>query len=112
MKAMATLQDLIQEAKLRTVWWALCIFAISYFLTRKNSFLFPSLCIASVVRFFFCHLLHIHATVIFCDFELKDCSLDVEVRTLLGFLFLLLLGTSSLGLVDGVVCCSFFYNLL
>lgn len=37
MKAMETLQDLIEEAKLRTVWWALCIFAISYFLSRKSS---------------------------------------------------------------------------
>ncbi|KAL4036472.1 hypothetical protein IC575_000019 [Cucumis melo] len=36
MKAMATLQDLIEEAKLRTVWWALCIFAISYFLTHTS----------------------------------------------------------------------------
>jgi sorting nexin-13 len=32
---METIQDLIEEAKLRTVWWALCIFAVSYFLTRK-----------------------------------------------------------------------------
>lgn len=32
--------DLIEEAKVRTVWWALCIFAISYFLTRKHA---PSL---------------------------------------------------------------------
>lgn len=111
MKAMATLQDLIEEAKLRTVWWALCIFAISYFLTRKSSFLFPSLCIASVVHFF-CYLPQIQATVLFCDFELKDCSLNVEVRILSGFLFLLLLVTSSLGLVDGVVCCSFFNNWL
>ena len=37
MKAMETLQDLIEEAKLRTVYWALCIFAVSYFLTRKSS---------------------------------------------------------------------------
>ncbi|KAA8536156.1 hypothetical protein F0562_028634 [Nyssa sinensis] len=36
MKAMETLQDLIEEAKVRTVWWALCIFAISYFLTNTS----------------------------------------------------------------------------
>lgn len=36
MKAMETLQDLIEEAKLRTVWWALCIFAISYFLSHTS----------------------------------------------------------------------------
>ncbi|KAL0348378.1 UNVERIFIED_CONTAM: hypothetical protein Sangu_1065600 [Sesamum angustifolium] len=32
--AMDNLQDLIQEVKLRTVWWILCIFSVSYFLTR------------------------------------------------------------------------------
>ncbi|KAE8008424.1 hypothetical protein FH972_004938 [Carpinus fangiana] len=36
MKAMETIQDLIEEAKLRTVWWALCIFAVSYFLTHTS----------------------------------------------------------------------------
>ncbi|KAL3538916.1 hypothetical protein ACH5RR_002282 [Cinchona calisaya] len=36
MKAMETLQDLIEEAKLRTVWWAFCIFAVSYFLTHTS----------------------------------------------------------------------------
>ncbi|KAM7479226.1 hypothetical protein LguiA_027439 [Lonicera macranthoides] len=36
MKAMETLQDLIEEAKVRTVWWALCIFSISYFLTHTS----------------------------------------------------------------------------
>lgn len=36
MKPMDTLQDLIEEAKLRTVWWALCIFALSYFLTNTS----------------------------------------------------------------------------
>lgn len=32
---MDDIQDLIQEAKLRTVWWMLCIFAVTYLLTRK-----------------------------------------------------------------------------
>ncbi|KAG7022432.1 Sorting nexin-16 [Cucurbita argyrosperma subsp. argyrosperma] len=36
MKAMATVQDLIEEFKLRTVWWTLCIFSISYFLTHTS----------------------------------------------------------------------------
>ncbi|KAJ0929119.1 putative Phox domain, sorting nexin, PX domain superfamily [Helianthus annuus] len=31
---METLQDLIEEAKLRTTWWAVCIFIIALFLTR------------------------------------------------------------------------------
>ncbi|CAL5329176.1 unnamed protein product [Camellia sinensis] len=36
-KATEALQDLIEEAKLRTVYWALCIFAVSYFLTPPLS---------------------------------------------------------------------------
>ncbi|XP_058190319.1 uncharacterized protein LOC131307690 isoform X2 [Rhododendron vialii] len=36
MKAAETLQDLIEEFKLRTVYWALCVFAISYFLTHTS----------------------------------------------------------------------------
>ncbi|KAF5448733.1 hypothetical protein F2P56_029239 [Juglans regia] len=36
MKPMETIQDLIEEAKFRTVWWALCIFAVSYFLTHTS----------------------------------------------------------------------------
>ncbi|WOG82368.1 hypothetical protein DCAR_0101532 [Daucus carota subsp. sativus] len=36
MKGMESLQDLIEEVKLRTVWWALCIFAVSYFLTHTS----------------------------------------------------------------------------
>ncbi|CAN6362334.1 unnamed protein product [Urochloa humidicola] len=35
-KRMESVDDLIEEAKLRTVWWALCIFAISYFLTHTS----------------------------------------------------------------------------
>lgn len=34
-KAMETIKDLIEEAKVRTVWWALCIFAVAYFLSRE-----------------------------------------------------------------------------
>ncbi|RDX92044.1 Sorting nexin-13 [Mucuna pruriens] len=33
---MDSVNDLIQEAKLRTLWWALCIFAVSYFLTHTS----------------------------------------------------------------------------
>ncbi|KAK4747794.1 hypothetical protein SAY87_014380 [Trapa incisa] len=36
MKAMETIQDLVEEAKVRTVWWALCIFAVSYFLSHTS----------------------------------------------------------------------------
>ncbi|KAL1833732.1 hypothetical protein ACET3Z_003383 [Daucus carota] len=33
---MKTIEDLIEEAKIRTVWWALCIFSVSYFLTHTS----------------------------------------------------------------------------
>ncbi|KAJ4962267.1 hypothetical protein NE237_022206 [Protea cynaroides] len=36
MKAMETFQDLIEEAKVRTVWWAVIIFAVSYFLSHTS----------------------------------------------------------------------------
>ncbi|CAM0874562.1 unnamed protein product [Alopecurus aequalis] len=35
-RAMGSVDDLIEEAKVRTVCWALCIFAISYFLTHTS----------------------------------------------------------------------------
>ncbi|KAL3614167.1 hypothetical protein CASFOL_042241 [Castilleja foliolosa] len=35
-KAMESIQDLIDEAKFRTVWCILCIFAVSYFLTHTS----------------------------------------------------------------------------
>ncbi|KAL5714439.1 hypothetical protein ACHQM5_016403 [Ranunculus cassubicifolius] len=45
-KAMHTLQDLIEEAKVRTVWWALCIFAITYFLSHTSKSMWTNLPIA------------------------------------------------------------------
>ncbi|KAL6658365.1 hypothetical protein ACP70R_003951 [Stipagrostis hirtigluma subsp. patula] len=35
-KRMESVDDLVEEAKVRTVWWALCIFAVSYFLTHTS----------------------------------------------------------------------------
>nr|GMD02630.1 uncharacterized protein LOC109165730 isoform X2 [Ipomoea batatas] len=46
MKPMTTLQDLIEEAKLRTVWWALCIFTVCYFLTHTSKSMWMNLPIA------------------------------------------------------------------
>ncbi|CAI9104405.1 OLC1v1003067C1 [Oldenlandia corymbosa var. corymbosa] len=46
MKPMETIQDLIEEAKLRTVWWALCIFAVSYFLTHTSKSMWMNIPIA------------------------------------------------------------------
>ncbi|XP_050231901.1 uncharacterized protein LOC126680764 [Mercurialis annua] len=37
MKAMETIQDLIEEGKVRTVWWCLCIFAVTYCLSHTSS---------------------------------------------------------------------------
>ncbi|KAL2455788.1 Phox-associated domain [Abeliophyllum distichum] len=45
-KAMESLQDLIEEAKTRTVWWALCIFAVSYFLTHTSKSMLMNIPIA------------------------------------------------------------------
>ncbi|KAL0384155.1 UNVERIFIED_CONTAM: hypothetical protein Sradi_2809800 [Sesamum radiatum] len=48
-KGMESLQDLLEEVKLRTVWWVLCIFAVSYFLTRHYAALESSLIIALII---------------------------------------------------------------
>ncbi|KAJ8644605.1 hypothetical protein MRB53_006353 [Persea americana] len=45
MKAMETLQDLIEEAKVRTLWWAICIFGIAYFLSHKKMSISYALCV-------------------------------------------------------------------
>ncbi|CAN4107625.1 unnamed protein product [Withania somnifera] len=46
MKPMETLQDLIEEVKIRAVWWGLCIFAVSYFLTHTSTSMWMNLPIA------------------------------------------------------------------
>ncbi|KAM7474944.1 hypothetical protein LguiB_022187 [Lonicera macranthoides] len=46
MKPMETLYDLIEEAKLRTLWWALCIFTASYFLTHTSKSMWMNVPIA------------------------------------------------------------------
>ncbi|KAL6546067.1 hypothetical protein OROGR_009941 [Orobanche gracilis] len=43
---MDSIQDLIEEAKLRTVWWILCIFAVSYFLTHTSKSMLMNIPIA------------------------------------------------------------------
>ncbi|KAK3005187.1 hypothetical protein RJ639_016429 [Escallonia herrerae] len=49
MKAMESLHDLIEEAKIRTVWWALCIFSISYFLTHTSKSMWMNIPISVLV---------------------------------------------------------------
>lgn len=48
-KAMQTLQDLIEEAKIRTVWWALCIFCINYFLSHTSKSMWTNLPISIIL---------------------------------------------------------------
>ncbi|XP_043806915.1 uncharacterized protein LOC110601207 isoform X2 [Manihot esculenta] len=43
MKAMERIQDLIEEAKVRTVCWALCIFSVTYFLSHTSSSMWMNL---------------------------------------------------------------------
>ncbi|XP_042060820.1 uncharacterized protein LOC121805099 isoform X2 [Salvia splendens] len=45
-RAMESIQDLIEEAKLRTVWWSICIFAVSYFLTHSSKSMLMNIPIA------------------------------------------------------------------
>ncbi|KAL4302454.1 hypothetical protein GQ457_10G021180 [Hibiscus cannabinus] len=46
MKPMETIQDLIEEAKVRTVWWALATFTVTYFLTHTSTSMWMNLPIA------------------------------------------------------------------
>ncbi|XP_073028071.1 uncharacterized protein [Primulina eburnea] len=45
-KAMESVQDLIEEAKLRAVWWILCIFGVTYFLTHTSKSMLMNIPIA------------------------------------------------------------------
>ncbi|XP_044490178.1 uncharacterized protein LOC123214471 isoform X2 [Mangifera indica] len=49
MKAMETIQDLIEEAKLRAVWWALCIFTFCYFLSHTSTSMWMNLPISILI---------------------------------------------------------------
>ncbi|XP_044508167.1 uncharacterized protein LOC123227439 [Mangifera indica] len=49
MKAMEAIEDLIEEAKLRTVWWALCIFAVCYCLTHTSASMWMNLPISILI---------------------------------------------------------------
>ncbi|KAL6963939.1 hypothetical protein U1Q18_034946 [Sarracenia purpurea var. burkii] len=49
MKPTETLQYLIEDAKLRTVYWALCIFAVSYFLTHTSKSMWMNIPISILV---------------------------------------------------------------
>ncbi|EOA29790.1 hypothetical protein CARUB_v10012885mg [Capsella rubella] len=49
MKAMETIQDLIEEAKVRTVWWGLCIFSVTYLLTHTSKSMWMNLPMAILI---------------------------------------------------------------
>ncbi|KAK6253594.1 hypothetical protein QUC31_015314 [Theobroma cacao] len=49
MKPMETIQDLIDEAKFRTVTWAMVIFAVTYFLTHTSTSMWMNLPIAILI---------------------------------------------------------------
>ncbi|GMH23551.1 hypothetical protein Nepgr_025394 [Nepenthes gracilis] len=46
---METLQDLIEEGKVRAIWWAICIFAISYFLSHTSKSLWMNIPISVLI---------------------------------------------------------------
>ncbi|CAN1307247.1 Sorting nexin-16 [Linum perenne] len=49
MKPMDTIEDLIEEAKVRTVWWALCIFFVTYFLSHTSSSMWINLPVSILI---------------------------------------------------------------
>ncbi|KAL4353612.1 hypothetical protein GQ457_06G002690 [Hibiscus cannabinus] len=49
MKPMETIQDLIDEAKLRTVWWSMAIFAVTYFLSHTSTSMWLNLPISILI---------------------------------------------------------------
>lgn len=49
MKRINTLYDLIEEAKVRTVCWAICVFAISYFLSHTSKSMWTNIPISIII---------------------------------------------------------------
>ncbi|KAB2047363.1 hypothetical protein ES319_A13G039800v1 [Gossypium barbadense] len=49
MKSMETIQDLIEDAKVRTVWWALASFVVTYSLTHTSTSMWMNLPIAILI---------------------------------------------------------------
>ncbi|KAE9447232.1 hypothetical protein C3L33_20883, partial [Rhododendron williamsianum] len=78
MKAAETLQDLIEEFKLRTVYWALCVFAVSYFLTHTSKLMWMNVPISIL---FVCGL-----RVLFNEVEFRWKVRKVRQQTYLAHL--------------------------
>ncbi|CAL9099871.1 unnamed protein product [Musa textilis] len=49
MRPMERVQDLIEEAKVRTVFWAICVFAISYFLSHTSKSMWTNVPISFLI---------------------------------------------------------------
>lgn len=49
MKPMATLHDLIEEAKVRALWWGICVFGITYFLSNTSKSMWLNLPISILI---------------------------------------------------------------
>lgn len=82
---MDTIYDLIEEAKLRFLWWALCIFAISYFLTRK-SFQFHFIHVVFYVYYpisclYQCFFFFLHLVFFYLGFALKTAKFESSFGT-------------------------------
>nr|XP_043620033.1 uncharacterized protein LOC122591870 [Erigeron canadensis] len=63
---METLQDLIEEAKLRTVWWGVCIFIVTYVLTHTSKSMWMNVPIAILL------VAGIHILLTEVDFRWKN----------------------------------------
>ncbi|KAG9440770.1 hypothetical protein H6P81_020935 [Aristolochia fimbriata] len=49
MRPMENVQDLVEEAKVRTVWWAICIFGLAYFLSHTSKSTWANIPIAFLI---------------------------------------------------------------
>ncbi|KAH9605121.1 hypothetical protein KSS87_000452 [Heliosperma pusillum] len=55
-RKMETIEDLIEEAKLRFLWWAICIFSLTYFLSHTSKSMLMNIPIAALIAFFLRYL--------------------------------------------------------
>ncbi|KAL6870924.1 hypothetical protein ACP4OV_014772 [Aristida adscensionis] len=69
-RRMESVDDLIEEAKVRTVWWALGIFAISYFLTHTSKSMWTNVPMAILILAFLRYL----------SFKVEFCWREQPVR--------------------------------
>ncbi|XP_074275371.1 uncharacterized protein LOC141599290 [Silene latifolia] len=56
MRKMETIDDLIEEAKVRFLWWTICIFSLTYFLSHTSKSMLMNIPIAALIAFFLRYL--------------------------------------------------------